>query len=737
MDEEENDDHEPIEYHRVKTPTIIQMEATECGAVSLGIILAYYGKYISTEELRITCGVSRNGSNAFNLIHAAEKYGMEAHGYSMEVDELYHLDLPVILFWKFEHFLILEGFSKEFVFVNDPATGPRTISYEDLDQAFTGVVIMLKPAADFVRSGKPPSLFKALLKRLTPVKIPIFYTALAGICLVVPNLAIPALTQVFIDQVLVNQNISWETGILAGLFLAITAVTILQFLEARVLNRLHARLSMRFESDSFWHMLRLPMSFYTQRYPGEIAYRMALNTNVSKTLTGNLANTIINLLFACIYGIAMFYYDVLITTVTFGIIICHLLLLKTFYRSRSDAYTRYQSDLGKSISYSIGALESIETIKATGMEFKFFSIWSGYYTKVINILQEVGKKNIALVMLSPFLESLTSIALIGIGGWKMIEGPMTIGMFVALQILMRNFMRPVLELVNFTQTIQFLKVDMARLDDIQNAVMDPIFTKESEVNHVSAPIEKLKGYVQLQNVTFGFSPLDPPVVREIFLQLSPGKSAALVGPAGCGKSTIARLIGGLYYPWKGEILLDGMRRDQMPREKIVSSLSLIEQDPYIFSGTVRENLTLFDTSVDDEVIYRAAKDACIHNDIIARVGGYDLEIEENGANLSGGQRQRFEIARALVKNPSIIIMDEGTSALDSETESEVVKNIRRRGCALLMVAHRLSTIRNCDEIFVLDKGVVVASGNHEELKSVPGLYRDLIESESLEGVTHE
>lgn len=732
-DEGEEQDELSPRYRRVKTPTIIQMEATECGAVSLGIILAYYGKYLSIEQLRLVCGVSRDGSNAFSLVQGAKKFGLEAYGYSVEVETLLEMDFPAILFWKFEHFLVLEGFSKDKVYINDPATGPRTISYDDLDQAFTGVVIILHPTAAFVKSGRPPSLWKALYKRVKDVKIPLFYIALTGIGMVIPNLAFPAFTKVFIDQVIVNNNLSWQNGIVFGLLIAIIGNAILTALQGKVLYRLQTRLSMRFSSDSLWHMLRLPISFYTQRYPGEIAYRMVLNDNVSRTLTGSLASTAVNVMFVFIYGVAMLYYDVLITLVAIGVIVLHLFLMKTFYRARTDTYTRFQSDLGKSISYSLGGLENIETIKATGMEYKFFSTWAGYYTKVVNVLQEVGKKSVPLSVLSPLLDALTMIVLIGIGGWKIIQGQMTIGMFVALQILLRNFMNPILQLVDFGQTIQFLKVDMARLDDIMSYPLDPVFKDKLPSEVEETDLTKLEGNVELRNVTFGFSRMDPAIIKEINFSLHPGKSIALVGSTGCGKSTIAKILGGLYEPWSGEIYLDGTLRDQVTREKIVNSLALVEQEPFLFQGTVRENLTLFDPTVAEENVFRAAKDACIHDEILARTGGYDMEVEENGANLSGGQKQRFEIARGLVKNPSILILDESTSALDSETETELIKNIRRRGCALLMIAHRLSTIRNCDEIMVMDKGQIVATGTHEELKLIPGLYRNLIESEHLEG----
>lgn len=715
-------------FKRVRTPTLIQMEATECGAVALGIIMGYYGKYVSIEELRSTCGVSRDGSNALKMTEAAEKYGLEAKGYSLELEDLYQLEFPVILFWKFEHFVVLEGFDKAKVYINDPATGPRTISYEDLDQSFTGVVLTFKLTEAFVKSGKPSSLFESLYERSKQVKMPLLYVALVGICMLVPNLALPAFTQVFIDQVLINHALTWQKGIIVGMILAMVAGASLTYLQGKVLNRLHARLSMRYSSDSFWHMLRLPMSFYTQRYPGEIAYRLGINETISQTITGSMATTLLNILFIFIYGIAIFYYDVVIATIALVMIVLNFFLLRYVYRIRQDAYARYQSDYGKSTAFSLGGLKNIETIKASGMESKFFSNWAGYYTKIVNTLQDVGKKDIFLAVLTPLLNSMTTFALIGIGVWRIINGHLTVGMFIALQILLRYLTAPVMQLMAFSQSFQLLKVDIARIDDILKSPLDPLFLAKID-SKPQQPHTKLEGNVDLHDVTFGYNLLAPPILTNISLSMRPGKSVALVGPTGCGKSSTAKIIAGLLYPWSGQILFDGQLRSEIERQRITHSLSLVEQEPFLFNATVKENLTMLDPLADQEEMIRATKDACIHDEILARAGGYDLEIEENGGNLSVGQMQRIEIARALIKNPSILIMDEATSAVDSVTESKIYKNIRRRGCALLIIAHRLSTIRNCDEILVLDKGKIVASGTHESLKAQGGIYQNLIESE--------
>jgi ATP-binding cassette, subfamily C, bacterial len=370
-------------------------------------------------------------------------------------------------------------------------------------------------------------------------------------------------------------------------------------------------------------------------------------------------------------------------------------------------------------------LQNIETLHANNMGIKFFSKWAGYYTKVVNTLQEVGKKDIVLAVMSPFLNSLTTLTLFGIGIWRILNGSLTIGMFVALQMLLRYLMNPVMQLVGFSQSIQLLKVDASRLNDLLSQPVDPLFLKKVEPQETDT---KLKGHAEMRGIVFGYNFLDAPILENINLEISPGKSVALIGPTGCGKSTVAKLLAGLFHSWKGEILFDGKASEQIPLKIIVNSLSLVEQEPFIFNGTVKENLTMLDPEIDMEDIIKAAKDARIHNEILARQGGYDHVLEENGANLSQGQRQRLEIARGLIKNPSMLILDEATSALDSGMEEEIIKNIRRRGCAVLIIAHRLSTIRSCDEILIMEKGKIVEKGTHDELKQKSKIYQEFIEA---------
>jgi ATP-binding cassette subfamily C protein len=525
-------------------------------------------------------------------------------------------------------------------------------------------------------------------------KNPLLFVLLIGFCLVIPNLALPAIVRVFVDKVLLDHSLSKNQGIILGTLLAIFGIAALTFLQSWALNRLKVRLSTRIANDVFWHMLRLPMSFFMQRYPGEIAHRLRLSDSISETLTGNLAMALINTLFAIIFGIVILFYNVKIGLTAITLVACCLFIMKFAYRSKAEDYLNYRADLRKTMAYSLSGLQNIETIKASGMEIKFFSRWAGYYTNVINTLQQVGKKDILLSVLAPLLHSIITFVLIGVGVWEIINSNLSIGMFVALQMLLINFINPVMQLMGFNQTFQLLKIDTERLNDIFTQPIDSAFLPHAN----DEPLKRLEGHVVLRDITFGYHPSESPIFDHFSLTLSPGKSVALVGPTGCGKSTIAKIIAGLFTPWSGEIAFDGTQMERVPRKSIIDSLSLVEQDSFLFNASVMENLTLFDRSILPEEVFRCARDACIHEDILSRPGGYDMEIRENGSNLSEGQKQKLEIARALIKNPTILILDEATSALNGKEESEILKNIRKRGCAVLLITHSKSTIRECDEV---------------------------------------
>lgn len=715
-------------HKRCRTPTVIQMEAVECGAASLAIILGYYGRYVPLEELRIACGVTRDGSNALNILKAAQNYGLDARGYKVEMNELSTVETPFIAFWNFNHFLVVEGVGKKDIYVNNPASGPGRLSYEDFDEGFTGVAITFEPNESFVKGGKPLQLWPAIKERLNNVKLSTAYICTAGFFLFFPTLAIPAVTRIFYDNVLGNNQLNWKWGITAALLWISILIACLTGLQQFFLNRLNARLSIRFSSDFLWHILRLPIPFYAQRFGGEIAYRASLNDSVTTTMTGNLATTAINLFLIVFYAVVMIQYDLVIASIGIFAGLINILSLTIITRSRTDAYTRMRQESGKSIGFAIGALKNMEAIKAAGNESDFFSRWAGYFAKSVNAQREISTKDVVLTSVPFLLQSLSTAALLGIGAWRILKGDLSIGMLLALQALLSAFLSPLIQMVNLGSTLQTLKIDVARLNDVLKNKVDKIFTSKKAM-HEEMPVAKLKGYLQLKNISFGYSPLSPPLIENLSIDLKPGQRVALVGPTGCGKSTIAKLISGLYEPWEGEILYDGKPMKDIPRNILSNSLSCVDQIIFLFSGTIKDNLTLWDSTIPEHVIIQAAKDALVHDEILMRQGNYDAQLTEGGSNLSGGQRQSLEITRALVCAPSILVMDEATSALDSSSEEQISRNIRRRGCTCVMIAHRLSTIRDCDEIIVLDKGKVIQRGTHEALKSTPGVYQELVQKE--------
>jgi ATP-binding cassette, subfamily C, bacterial len=715
---------------RVKTPTVLQMEAVECGAAALGMILGYYNKNLPLAELRSACGVSRDGVTAANILKAARNYGMVAKGFKKSLESLRQLRPPFIVFWHFNHFLVVDGFGKKQVYLNNPAVGPIAVSDQEFDEGYTGVVLVIEPGADFQPGGKKPSLISALKSRLRGSTGALFYCVLAGFLLVIPNLALPVFTQVFIDYVLVGGRLNWLPYILLGVSLIVGLQGLLTLLQLRYLRSLRIKLAVGMSSRFVWHVLRLPISFYAQRYAGEISSRVNLNDAVSEVLSGRLTTTVISVVLVIFYAIAMFQYDVVLTLIVIFFAAINVFVLQWVSRTRVDANLRLAQEYGKVSGVAIAGLQSIETLKASGLESDFFARWVGYYTKAINAQQELGLISKTLGVLPYLLSALTALSLLAIGGLRVINGSLSIGMLVAFQMLMFSFQQPVNRLVRFGSTLQDLQGNLQRLDDVlSNPIDSQLQPPANDAAQPSVSRHRLQGYIKLENITFGYNPLESPLIENFNLSVKPGQRIALVGGSGSGKSTLAKVIAGLFEPWSGEIYFDSIPRSRIPRPILTNSIAVIEQDILLFAGSVRENLTLWDTTVPDAALERACRDAAIEDVILALSGGYDAPLLEGAVNLSGGQRQRLEIARALVNNPSIVIMDEATSALDTEAERFIDLKLRQRGCTCLIVAHRLSTIRDCDEIIVLDRGKVVQRGTHETLWQQGGYYAQLIRSE--------
>lgn len=725
----------PRPSRRVRTPTVLQMEAVECGAATLASILGYHGKSVSLEELRIACGVSRDGTKASNILKAARRYGLIAKGFSKQPHELVNLKLPVIVFWNFNHFVVVDGFGKDKVFLNDPAAGPREVTAAEFNEAFTGVVLVFEPGPEFKPGGLRRGLLAPLKKRLEGSGSGLLYVVLASFALAVIGLLIPLFTRVFVDYILIANHRDWILPLLAGMAAAAALRGGLTWLQRQYLLRLETKLALTSSYRFFQHVLRLPIEFFTQRYGGEVGARVEINDHIARLLSRDLAANIINVAMAVAYVLLMLYFDLLLTLAGLVCAGLNVLALQFVARRRKDLNARQLQERGKLMGVAMGGLQAIETLKATGTESDYFSRISGQMAKVLGASQQLGVYSLGLAAVPSFLTAMNTVVVLGLGGLRVMDGVMTVGTLVAFQSLMAGFLEPINQLVGLGGTLQEVEGEMNRLDDVLRHPPDPGVEPQNveatigTLASVSQIQSKLSGGLELRGIVYGYSRLEPPLIRGFNLTMPPGARVALVGASGSGKSTLAKVIGGIYQPWEGEILFDRQSRPMVSRDVLASSVAMVDQDFFLYEGTVREVLTMWDPTVTEEALIQAAKDACIHQEIAARVRGYESQVDEGGTNFSGGQRQRLEIARALVGNPSLLVLDEATSALDPVTEKQIDDNLRRRGCTCVIVAHRLSTIRDCDEIIVLEQGRIVQRGTHDRLKMQRGLYRQLIQSE--------
>ncbi|MDX2081914.1 MAG: NHLP family bacteriocin export ABC transporter peptidase/permease/ATPase subunit [Terrimicrobiaceae bacterium] len=710
----------------MRTPTVIQMEAVECGAAALAIVLGHFGKVVPLEEVREECGVSRDGSKALNIIKAARRMGMEAKGYKYELEHLNNATLPAILFWNFNHFVVLEGFGGNgaFAWINDPATGPRRVPMQEFSESFTGVTLILEPGPDFRRGGTRDSIWAFLLSRLRGSENAAMFSILCALFLVIPGLLVPAFTRVFVDDFLIGTEKNWIRPLLLGMGVTLVVQAGLTWLQQKCLLRFQTKLSMRGSGELVAHVLRLPMKYFAQRFAGEIGSRVALVDSVSELAGRQLTKIGLDFVLLLFFGVLLFFYDAVLGAIVVGTALMNAGILRLAARVRADKNRVATQEGGKLLGTSINGLQMMETLKAGGGEDEFFGRWSGYQARYLAEKQSLQRVTQYATSGPKLLDGLSSAAVLGVGAFRIMSGDMTVGTLIAFQSLAANFNAPLLSLIQFGNNLQLLRANIGRINDVFRAPEDPVYAAGERRPSGRA---KLSGHVVMENVTFGYSPLEAPLIENFSLELQPGSRVALVGASGSGKSTVSRLVAGLYRPWSGRVLFDGMTIDEIPRELFAGSVGMVDQDLVFFSGTVRDNLTLWDTTVGDRMIHEACVDAEIAAAVLSRPGGYHSEVAEGGRNFSGGQRQRLEIARSLVNNPSILLLDEATSALDATTEAAIDRNIRRRGCTCLIVAHRLSTIRDADEIVVMERGRVVERGRFDDLMKRGGVFFHLMQ----------
>ena len=719
----------PLTKGVAKVPVVMQMEALECGAASLTMILAYYGKWIPLEQVRADCGVSRDGSNAKNVLKAARSYGLTAKGYRYEPDELKkNGKFPCIIHWNFNHFVVLDGFKGNKAVLNDPAKGTYTVPMETFDNSFTGICLMFEPSETFEPGGKPKSMISFAKEKMKGAGVAVAFTVITTVITSLIGIINPAFSRIFIDRLLTGQNPEWFMPFIWALTALSAIQIIISFIEAIFEARISAKIDAVGSTTFMWKVLRMPMEFFSQRMAGDIQQRKGSNASVARTLVDTFAPLVIEACMMVFYLVVMIRYSLLLTLVGIASILINMIMSRIISKKRLNITRVSMRDSGKLAGATVAGIEMIETIKASGAENGFFEKWAGYQASVNTQKVKFAKLNQYLGMIPSLVSTLTNTAVLIIGVYLTMEGSFTVGMVMAFQGFLGSFTAPATQLISAGQTLQEMRAEMERIEDVMKYPTDVLCEQATDEGE-DAEYDKLSGNVEMRNVTFGYSRLGEPLIRDFNLTLKPGSRVAFVGTSGCGKSTLSKLISGLYQPWSGEILFDGKPMTKIDRSVFTGSLAVVDQDIILFEDTIANNIKMWDSSIEDFEMIMAARDAQLHEDIMQRDGGYNYKITEGGKDFSGGQRQRIEIARVLAQDPTIIILDEATSALDAKTEYEVVKSIKDRGITCIVVAHRLSTIRDCDEIIVMDHGNVVERGTHEELYALGGFYTKLVTSD--------
>ena len=718
----------PVKNGVAKVPVVMQMEALECGAACLAMVMAYYQKWVPLEQVRLDCGVSRDGSNAKNMMLAARHYGLEAKGYRMELEALRKQGtFPCIIHWNFDHFVVLDGFKGNKAVLNDPARGVVKVDMEAFDEAFTGIVINLTPGESFAPSGKPKSTLAFARKRLRGAGAAVVFVALTTIITYLFGIIDPVMSRIFYDRLLTGQNREWLNPFIALMAILCVMQLVVEWARTVYSLKINGKLSVIGNTTYMWKVLRLPMEFFSQRMVGDILQRQATNASIAGTLVDTVAPLLLNTFMMLFYLMLMVRYSPLLTLIGLGSVLINVIVARIMSNQRVNLMRVQLRDEGKLASATLAGISMTETIKSSGAENGFFRKWAGYQASVNTQNTRYGRLEASIGIIPSFVGNAANYMVLFIGVYLTMQGNFTLGSIAVFQGFLTAFMSPAETMISAGQTIQEMRTQMERVEDVMQYPTDPMVVDEAISEDTR--YAKLVGEIEIKNVTFGYSRLGKPVIQDFSMHIKPGSRVAIVGSSGCGKSTLSKLISGLYLPWSGEILFDGKPIQEIPRPVFTGSLAVVDQDIILFEDTIANNIRMWDESIEDFEVILAARDAQLHDDILRRPGGYQGRLTENGRDLSGGQRQRLEIARVLAQDPSIIILDEATSALDAKTEYDVVKAIEDRGITCIVIAHRLSTIRDCDEIVVLDHGVVVERGTHEELYKNGGAYAELVTSE--------
>ncbi|MYB34961.1 MAG: ATP-binding cassette domain-containing protein [Gammaproteobacteria bacterium] len=716
---------------RVVTPLVMQMHMTECGAACLSSILAYFGCWVPLSELRNLCGVNRDGSTAAGLVRAARLYGLDCSGRSVNARHLLDMPLPQILFWEWKHFLVLEGFDGKRVFLNDPAMGRRVLSLEEFEAGFSGITLVFKLTPDFQPGGKPPGLFQRLPVWFQGSGSSIAYLLLSALMMAVLVLLAPITVGLFVDHILIGTG---QWGLLAAGILVVVAILVyfLSWIKQQCIKRLTVRMSILIGNRILTKLFRLPVEYFQHRLTGDLTNRIMSIDKISRGLYSDFIGLLIEATMSTVFLIALFYFDTTLASIILGLVILYGISTSIVERMRHDANVVLRREQNVLTSEGMLMLQQADNLRMTATDDNFFSRWSGHQARELRARQHFAEFGYINSATPGLFMILAHAAVLAVGANQVIAGQMTLGSMTTVYILAGMLFISIGRFPELTDGWQTISLGLQRLEDIMESEEDPRFRNHDTRDNTTATLNgrlKLSGYLELRGITFGYDRGRPPLIKDFNLVIKPGQRTAIVGKSGSGKSTLTSLVSGSHEPWSGEILFDGLPRENIPLQVMIRSLSMVSQEPFLFSATIRENITLWNYAVPDNILVQAARDACIHDRILSCADGYATQVDEGGGNFSGGECQRLEIARALASNPTILILDEATSALDSSTEKSIDDAIRRRGMSCLIVAHRLSTIRDCDEIVVLDEGVAIQRGTHEQLMAeVDGLYLELVQS---------
>lgn len=720
---------QPVAQGVAKTPVVIQMEELECGAASIAMILGYYKRFEPLSKLRKEAGVSRDGSTLKSLYFVAAKYGLKGEAFRYNLEALKtKATFPCIIFWQYCHFAVLTGYKKGKFIVNDPAKGTVKYSEEEMAAGYSNVCMTFKPTETFEPGGKPDSIMAFAIKRIKGAGGMIAMVILTTLILTLVGIIEPTFPRLYVDYLLTGTNVElWRNIFFIGFGVLAVVKIVSMWLKTAYLMKMQGKMAIAANTSYVWHVLRLPMEFFTQRSIADIVSRKNANETVAASIISSYAPLVLDLFAMIFYFVMMILYSPVMAmlgllSVALNITISMIINQKQINMSRLSQKNQ--------VEYSQNTMTSvrmIETIKSAGVEESFFQKWAGSQANCAADEAAMAMNSTYLGQVPGIINMITSTIILCMGVALIIQGDWTMGLVSSFSGYLSSFAAPAATLVGAVQSFRQMRTGMERIEDVMSypAEMD----EEMELFDENKSYEKLQGMIEFENIAFGYNPLKPPLIKGFNMTVEKGKSVAFVGGSGSGKSTLARLLAGLNQPWEGEVRIDGKPLKEIPRSILTASMASVDQEISLFKDTVKNNITMWDRSLDEAEIIRSAKDAMIHDDIMSRERGYESELQDGGADMSGGQRQRVEIARALATSPTILILDEATSALDAQTEFIIMNAVRQRKITMVIISHRLSTIRDCDEIIVLQNGQVIDRGRHEELMERCEYYQQMITSE--------